>query len=238
MAGMPDGVTPEMVDLTRTGEPAEWFGTRVPVPFSTMTADAIVAAGGGRVPEAPHPTFRQSEVVRHLVALDALQPTTHLLRFGWVVVAGTAAVGGQERQLCLPLMSQPVQIASEGWLAGDALRNGIVRPRGPAELTPLVSAPDVAAHLEAEAQFGGGALAETFAGQAGAALIARLPKLQRWIRDVVEAAGLPPVRAVLPPSENPLDHRSTTARATGWWRWSAASSTRRATSSGPASTRR
>jgi hypothetical protein len=34
-----------------------------------------------------------------------------------------------------------------------------------------------------------------------------MPRLQHWIRDVVAAAGLPGLRAVLPPKESPLDHR-------------------------------
>ena len=99
-------------------------------------------------------------------------------------------------------MSQPTRVVGKGF------QQGLVVPHGPAELTPLVRDPDTAARLEENAQYGGGALVEEFGGEPTAALITRLPRLQSWIRDVVAAAGLPPVWAVLPPTESPLDHRS------------------------------
>ena len=105
--------------------------------------------------------------------------------------------------MCFPLMRP----ADPG--AGHAAsQQGLLAPHGPPELTPLVTDPEVAARLEADVQYGGGALSEEFGPTPTAALLARLPRLQAWIREVVDAAGLPPVRAVLPPSENPLDHRT------------------------------
>jgi hypothetical protein len=198
--GLPAGITPEMVDLTRTGEPAEWLGTRVEVPVSV---GATPPAGSPPiVPASPLPTVRRTGVVRHLAALDALQPTAQLLRLGWVTVAGTVPFAGNERTVCFPLMSQPTRVPGKGF------QNGLLAPHGPPELTPLVTDADVAARLEAEVEYGGGALSESFGAEPTAELIARLPRLQAWIRAVVDAAGLPPVRAVLPPSENPLDHRA------------------------------
>jgi len=134
--GLPEGVTPETLDLTRTGEPADWIGTSIIMPLrppagGPQPPDIVQSAGSRSVP-----AVRRSTVARHLAALDALQPNVRLLRLGWVTVAGRVSY------------------------------------------------------------------AET------AALLARLPRLQRWIRDVVAAAGLPPLRAVLPPSENPLKHRT------------------------------
>lgn len=199
--GLPEGITPEMLDLTRTGEPADWIGTSIVMPVRLQGGGAqppdILESGGSR----SVPAVRHSATARHLAALDALQPNIHLLRLGWVTVAGTVTFGGRERTICLPLLAQPVQ------LPGGQMRFGLIVPHGLPELTPLVRDPDVAARLEAAAQYGGGALVEE-GGPASAALLARLPRLQRWIRDVVAAAGLPPVRAVLPPSENPLDHRT------------------------------
>ena len=198
--GLPAGITPEMLDLTRTGEPAEWLGTKVAVPAPVGTMPPVGTPP--IVPQSPMPSVRRTGVVRHLAALDALQPTAQLLRLGWVVVAGTATVAGKDRPVCFPLMSQPTRVPGKGF------QQGLLAPQGPPELTPLVTDPDAAARLEAEVQYGGGALSEEFGGEPNAALIARLPRLQAWIREVVDAAGLPPVRAVLPPSENPLDHRT------------------------------
>jgi hypothetical protein len=103
---------------------------------------------------------------------------------------------------CFPLVSQPVRIHSGGF------RRMTLRPAGPPELTPLVADPDVAARLEADATYGGGALGPTSGnGQPTAALINRLPRLQAWVRAVVDAVGLPPVHGVLPPSEDPIARR-------------------------------
>ena len=112
-------------------------------------------------------------------------------------------------------MSQATRIVGKGF------QQGLVVPHGPAELTPLVRDPDIAARLEENAQYGGGALVEEFGGEPTAALIARLPRLQSWIREVVAAAGLPRVRTVLPPPRT----RSTAAAARVWWPSSAPSST-------------
>ena len=112
-SGLPDGVTPEMLDLTRTGEPAAWLGTDVQVPFTTADgggAPGVDPTGPG--PPSMPPTVRRTAVVRHLVALDALQPTARLLRLGWVTVAGTAEVAGKQRTVCFPLVSQPVRVPS------------------------------------------------------------------------------------------------------------------------------
>jgi len=183
--GLPEGVTPETLDLTRTGEPADWIGTSIIMPLrppagGPQPPDILQSAGSRSVPAVRHST-----VARHLAALDALQPNVRLLRLGWVTVAGRVSYAGRDRTICLPLLAQPVH------LPGGAFD------------------PDVAARLEAGAQYGGGTLVEDGgSGPETAALLARLPRLQRWIRDVVAAAGLPPLRAVLPPSENPLKHRT------------------------------
>ncbi len=116
-----------MLDLTRTGEPAEWLGTRVEAP--------VLASAPGSLPswsaddQRRMPTVRRTSVVRHLAALDALQPTAQLLRLGWVTVAGTVAFGGKDRTVCFPLVSQPTRIVGEGF------QQGLVVLHGPAELT-------------------------------------------------------------------------------------------------------
>ncbi len=64
-------------------------------------------------------------MVRHLAALDALQPTAQLLRLGWVTVAGTVALGGKDRTVCFPLVSQPTRVVGKGF------QQGLVVPHGP-----------------------------------------------------------------------------------------------------------
>lgn len=192
---LPEGGTPEMLDLTRTGERPEWLGTSGTLPLLSPGPDTG-QAGAGVVPRTGN--------IRHLAALDALQPTEQLLRLGWVLVTGTVTVGDREVSCCFPLLSEPVRLAAFG-----SRRNATMVSLGARELTPLVSDSTIATRLEAGAQFGGGALDPTGgADTPSAELIARLPKLQSWIRDVVDACGLPPVRAILPPSEDPLRHRT------------------------------
>ncbi|HET6774400.1 MAG TPA: AAA domain-containing protein, partial [Acidimicrobiales bacterium] len=194
--GLPGGPPPETVDLTRTREPAEWLGTSVALPL----APPGIAVEG----QAGPPSIRFTPTVAHLSMLDALQPADHLLRLGWVVVAGRVIVEGRTLTCCFPLVSQPVRLTDPGFMRGTALL-----PAGAAELTPLVGDPSTAATLEAAAEYGGGALDPTHSQEAaGAGLIGRLPRLRSWIAAVVEACGLPPVTAVLPPSDDPLTHRT------------------------------
>jgi hypothetical protein len=191
---VPEGATPETLDLTRTQEPPAWLGTSVVLPLE-LPGGQPDTRGGRR-------SVRRTDAVRHLAALDALQPAEHLLRLGWVVVAGRVTVEDRTVTYCFPLLSQPVR------LAPPTLRRVTVLPAGAPELTPLVQDPETAGRLEAGATYGGGAL-DPMGGSDdhGAELIARLPRLQAWIRSVVEAAGLPPLRAVLPPSADPVGHR-------------------------------
>ena len=190
---VPEGATPETLDLTRTKEPPAWLGTSVVLPL---------ASPDGPPPAKGRGSVRRSDPLRHLAALDALQPAEHLLRLGWVVVAGQVTVEDRSVTHCFPLLSQPVRLT-----APTLRRVGIV-PAGAPELTPLVQDPETAGRLEAAAEFGGGAL-DPLGGEEGhgAELIDRLPRLQAWIREVVDAAGLPPLQAVLPPSEDPVAHR-------------------------------
>src|SRR5687768_13429390 len=53
--GVPEGATPETLDLTRTGERPEWLGTSVPLP--------LVPGGSGSTPVAA--TLRRTDTVHH-----------------------------------------------------------------------------------------------------------------------------------------------------------------------------
>jgi hypothetical protein len=197
---LPGGVPAEVLDLTRTGEQSEWLGTSV-LPLARV----LDQGRPGAVPGAPLATsLPRGPTVRRLAALDALQPTEHLLRLGWVVVSGRIEVDGRQVTYCFPLISQPVRLLAAGHMQSVA-----VVPVGAPELTPLVADPTVAAGLEATAEHGGGALVPGDPhGVPSAALIARLPRLQAWIRAVVQGAELPDVRAVLPPTVDPRAHRT------------------------------
>ena len=112
-------------------------------------------------------------------------------------MCGRARIDGEDQTLCTPLLNQPVRLARR-------LGSLTLTPAGDRQLTPLVASSGAAAHLEAEAEFGGGALFDTT--NASDALIGRLSRLRRWIDDVVGAAGLPPPK-VLGPDETPLAYR-------------------------------
>ena len=191
---LPEGGTPETIDVTKAGEPPVWLG------LSTMP---LVAQPDRLTGMAI--TLRSTPALRRLAAVDALQPTERVLRLGWVTIAGTVKLDDDRTvSVCTPLIAQPVRLGATPrgpWHIA-------LSPTGPMELTPLVTDSLVAARLEASVAYGGGALGpEAPYGEATERLLARLPHLQHWIRDVVAAAGLPPVRAVLAPQESPLDHR-------------------------------
>src|SRR5918998_5040499 len=140
---VPDGATPETLDLTRSRESAEWLGTSLALP--------LVRAVDAREGTPTTAAVRRTDRVRRLAALDALQPTEHLLRLGWVVVSGTITVEDRKVTYCFPLVSQAVR------LSVSLLRQITVVPRGAPELTPLVTDAEAAGRLEATAEYGGGA---------------------------------------------------------------------------------
>ncbi|HET6954306.1 MAG TPA: hypothetical protein VFI47_28335, partial [Acidimicrobiales bacterium] len=139
---LPPGGGPELLDVTRTGQAPQWLGTTITLPLGS----ALDRSGSGisRV--------RATSALREMAALDALQAAEHILRVGWITIAGTVTVEGRTVTCCFPLLSQPVRL-------GGGLVGGLtLLPAGSPELTPLVTDPEVAARLEAGAQYGGGAL--------------------------------------------------------------------------------
>ncbi|HEY7069212.1 MAG TPA: hypothetical protein VH479_03820, partial [Acidimicrobiales bacterium] len=77
---LPEGGTPETLDVTKAGEQPVWLGVRtlprVPQAFTSAQTPMTVAV-------------RSHPALRRLAAVDALQPTERVLRLGWVTVAGT-----------------------------------------------------------------------------------------------------------------------------------------------------
>jgi hypothetical protein len=181
------GLPAAAVDLTRSPEAPAWLGTAVRLPLD---------------PEAAvQPSLPRADEVRRLATVDVLRPAP-ALRLGWVVVTGRPRMGGSEVEVCAPLVSQRVVIERD--LARRP--NLTIRPVGDLELTPLVTDTARAAPLEENIQFGGSRL--DTAGTVTSRDLARLPRLQSWVRDVVAAAGLPPVAELLPPTGDPLAQRS------------------------------
>ncbi len=186
-------------DVTDSNEPFVWLGSRM-----VATAQPELAWGGAswaqtaatRLSESP-PSIPNSSAVKRLRALDALHFNERLLREGWVFVCGTSEIDGKQQSVCLPLISRPVRISSS--LLGTYLFRA-----GDDELIPLVSDPAVAARLEGEIEFGGGAITQD---DIDPRLLARLTRLQQWIKDVAGAANLE-IGAVLTPATDPTALRS------------------------------
>ena len=156
------------------------------------SAAVLVTSCAPLTHQTPPPTarrrrrLRRTDTIRHLAALDALQPAEHLLRLGWVVVAGTVEVGGHDLTCCFPLVSQPVHVSV------PALRRVTLTPTGASELTPLVQDPEVAAGLEAGGEYGSRAADPVDDAGPGDDRAAVPPERGAWITAVVAASGLPP----------------------------------------------
>jgi hypothetical protein len=192
---LPEGATPETLDVTRAGEQPVWLGASPLVVPAYGAAEHVAPTGSV--------TLRSTAALRRLAAIDALQPTERVLRLGWVIVAGAITVGERTVTVCTPLISSAVQV-------GGAPRGPwhvAVSRAGPPELTPLVADSEMAAQLEERAASVGEGLGPGWSLDGGSLPMARLPRLQSWIREVTAAAGLPPLRDMVQPPASPLDHR-------------------------------
>jgi hypothetical protein len=118
--------------------------------------------------------------------LDALHHEERVLRRGWGWVLGSTEVGGVQRRVRLPLVSQPVRIER-------GLRARLL-PAGDVEITPLVADRALATRFEEASGLGG-------AGWLTA------PGTRAWISSLAWAADLP-VRDVLaaPVKKAPAGH--------------------------------
>jgi hypothetical protein len=133
------------VDVTRGGQPLIWL-------------------------DAPDRTGRGADAKR-LAALDALHREERILRRGWGVLAGTAAVDGVSRRVRLPLLTEPVRLERTA-------RGFRVVPAGDLEITPLVADRLLAARLEHAPGIGTAGWLATAGTRA-------------WLATVAEATGLP-----------------------------------------------
>lgn len=159
------------VDVT-AGGPLVWLALQTGLVWTARTSTEAL----------PRTRVKRGPDVDRLAAVDALHEHERLLREGWVYVVGTAVVDGERRRVCHPLLSRPVVLHR-------ALGGYGVMPAGDLEITPLLVDPEVAARLEAGAQFGGGALEPASVPHPG--LVARLDRLIDWVQRTAHAAGLP-----------------------------------------------
>ena len=214
-AGSPPASRPRCsTSPARASRPSGW-APRSTSPLRTMPPAGTLPSWPARpAPDARRPAHG---VVRHLAALDALQPTAQLLRLGWVDRGRHRHGGGKDRPVCFPLVSQPTRVAGQGLPAGPLV------PHGPPELTPLVPRPRHRGPARGRTpSTAAGRSSRSSGGNRTAALIARLPRLQSWIREVVDAGG-PPARCER--CCRRARTRSTTAAARDSWPSSARSST-------------
>lgn len=148
--------------------------------------------------------------VARLAAFDELHRHEYSLREGWVFLAGRTTVDGERRELCIPLLSAPVRLRKILGAPATTVEpnRGFMpvwsRRLGDQEITALVADPDERARLEADAEFGGGGLAEF---QWESAHPQRFPRLVTWIESVVAETGLRVDRIEAPTDPRQLRRR-------------------------------
>jgi hypothetical protein len=119
------------------------------------------------------------------------------MRLGWLWVTGKTESGNVR----FPLVSVPVEVVDNPGLFGG---RGL-RAVGDVELTDHITDPAVRTHLEANLQFGGGALHTEPGLSAEPTLLSRLERLAAWAAEAAEAAGFPAALGAEPPDAAPLD---------------------------------
>ncbi|HEV7965155.1 MAG TPA: hypothetical protein VGP57_21605, partial [Actinoplanes sp.] len=113
---------------------------------------------------------RKAEIDR-LAALDALHREERILRRGWGFIAGRTELGGAQRKVRVPLLSQPVRL--DRGLAGYR-----IIPAGDIEITPLLEDRELAAAMEAAPGLATPGWLDATGSRA-------------WLWSVAEATGLP-----------------------------------------------
>ncbi|MGH3717087.1 MAG: AAA family ATPase, partial [Micromonosporaceae bacterium] len=149
--------------------------------LADLTPRELAATVEGTAPDTPIavlPAWDKvpqpaTEDVRWFAATDALHRDQRLVRRGWGFVHARRTVGGKDRKVRFPLLSQPVRLQ---WTAlGLKLSDA-----GDLELSGLISDPELAAELEGSCPPG--------MDQAPA------EQKQEWLRRVAAAAGFPTER--------------------------------------------
>lgn len=188
-----------LADLTPSAEqrssgltiPTEWFRW-LPLQSVILFGASDPRLEGTRQHEAMRMAVVDRRFGERLAAVDQVRPERRSLRVGWLFLAGTVPAGeGRTRRVFHPLVTMPVRVERP-----PAFGDARLAPAGDVEVTELVGDGKVREALEASLEVGGGALD----GMAGVAvpgdLLRRLPRLQRFARDLASAAGLPTKRVV------------------------------------------
>ncbi|MBW3575552.1 MAG: hypothetical protein KY450_11895 [Actinobacteria bacterium] len=188
-----------LADLTPSAEQRS-TGLTVPTEWFRWLAVQSVLLFGASDPRLEgtrqHEAVRMAVVDRRfgerLAAVDQVRPERRSLRVGWLFVAGSVPAGeGRTRRVFHPLVTIPVRVHRP-----PALGDARLVAAGDVEITELVGDGKAREALEASLEVGGGALD----GMSGVAvpgdLLRRLPRLQRFARDLASAAGLPTKRVV------------------------------------------
>lgn len=125
-----------------------------------------------------------------------------LIRLGWIWFSGTVEVDGELQRYCFPALSVPLHRPEHSWR-----RNGL------AQVTPVIEDLAVRESLLARASYGSGRLVERIDPfvekrvlPIGIEVLAELPELMTWCRDVSVAAGLH-VQETYPQHGLPPDRR-------------------------------
>ncbi len=188
-----------LADLTPSAEqrsaglsvPTEWFRW-LPLRSVVLFAPGDPDFAGTWQHEAARMALVDRRFGERLAAVDQVRPEHRSLRVGWLFVAGAVPAGdGRTRRVFHPLVTMPVRVERP-----PAFGEARLAPAGDVEITDLIGDGKAREELEASLEVGGGAL-DGMAGVAVPAdLLRRLPRLQRFARDLASAAGLPTKRVV------------------------------------------
>jgi AAA domain len=193
-----------LADLSPIGEqhsgalviPTEWFrwlplaSLRLFLPHGQLEPDLVQRLQALNTPEMRAVRI-DGAFGERLSAVDQLRAGQRSLRAGWLFVAGHATgEDGRARRVFHPLVTVPVRVARP-----TPLGTARLLPAGDVELSELVTDDAVRHQLEANIEFGGGAL-DGDEIEIPPALLLRLDRLARFARSVASAAGFPPAKLV------------------------------------------
>ena len=168
--------------------PTEWFHW-LPI-YAVRLFWRLEQMAESSPPPLPIPIDR--DLADRLWAVDEVRPEERNLRLGFLFLAGRATdAEGRARRVLRPLVTMPVRVQR-----GTALVGAKLLPAGDAAVTDLVTDRAAARRFEANLQFGGGSLDMLDEVVVPPALLARLPRLHEFGKDLAAAAGYPVTRLV------------------------------------------
>ena len=183
--------------------PLEWFhwlpasGTVLFAASSSADGPDVHGAHLGAV-SAPLSVPIDRKIGDRLAAVDKVRSSEHSLRLGWLFVVGRVqGDDGRLHRVMHPLVTMPVRVRTVGPVGAASLLSA-----GDVALTPRISDPQERAAWYERMELGGGALSETWEARVPAALLSRLPRLQRFASGAAAAAGFN-ARELVPGGDDP-----------------------------------